>query len=187
MTAVHTYITLLRGINVAGHKRVQMADLRGLLTHLGFTDVQSVLQSGNLLFRSEKRSTRQLEQLLKREAAKRIGLDTAFMVRTAREWTAVIAGNPFSKEAKRDPARLLVQFLKDGPRATSVEALRAAVTGPEMIHVDGRHAYIVYPNGVGRSRLTTALIEAKLGTRGTGRNWNTVLRLGLLADPKAQR
>jgi uncharacterized protein (DUF1697 family) len=182
MSAVHTYIALLRGINVAGHKRVQMADLRGLLTQLGFTDVQSVLQSGNLLLRSEKRSTRQLEQLLEAEAAKRIGLETEFMVRTAKEWAAVIAGNPFPKEAKRDPARLLVQFLKDAPRAESVEALRAAITGPEVMHVDGRHAYIVYPDGVGRSRLTTALIESKLGTRGTGRNWNTVLRLGRLAS-----
>jgi len=177
----HTYVALLRGINVAGHKTVRMADVRGLLTGLGFTNVQSVLQSGNLVFLGDRRSSRALERLLETEAAKRLGLETDFLVRTAEEWAAVIAKNPFPKDAERDPARLLVQFLSDAPSAKDVHALQAAITGLEVMRVNGRHAYIVYPNGVGRSRLTTALIESKLGTRGTGRNWNTVLRLGALA------
>ena len=72
-------------------------------------------------------------------------------------------------------------FLKDAPDAKDVAALQAAITGPEIVRARGRQAYIVYPAGIGRSRLTITLIERKLGTRATGRNWNTVLKLGALA------
>jgi len=177
------HLALLRGINVGGHKLVAMADLRDLLTHLGFEDARSVLQSGNLVFRSATRSGARLERLLETEAAKRLALQTDFFVRTAEEWQDVIARNSFHKEAAGDPGHLLVVFLKDAPGAKNAKALQAAITGPETVRVDGRQAYIYYPNGVGRSRLTNALIEAKLRTRATGRNWNTVARLGALAGP----
>jgi uncharacterized protein (DUF1697 family) len=76
-------------------------------------------------------------------------------------------------------------FLRDAPKASAVEALRAAITGPELIASQGKHAYIVYPAGIGRSRLTTAMIEGKVHTLGTGRNWNTVLKLADLARSRA--
>ncbi len=177
-----TYVALLRAINLPHHKQVAMADLRDLLTQLGFVDPRSLLQSGNLLFRSGARSGAQLERLLEKEAASRLALETDLFVRTAAEWQSVIAHNPFRKEAERDPARLVVIFLKDAPSAKAVRALQVAITGPEVVRASGRHAYIVYPNGTGRSRLTNALIEKHLGTRGTGRNWNTVLKLRALVQ-----
>jgi uncharacterized protein (DUF1697 family) len=142
-----------------------------------------VLQSGNLVFRSATRSGASLERLLETEAERRLGLQTHFFVRSAEEWQRVIARNLFPREAERDPGRLVVTIRKDAPGARDVKALRAAITGPEIVRADGRQAYIYYPNGQGRSRLTNALIEAKLGTRATGRNWNTVMRLGALARP----
>lgn len=175
------HLALLRGINVGGHKQVAMADLRDLLTRLGFVDARSLLQSGNLVFRSDGRTGAHLERLLEAEVAKRFALQTDFFVRTADEWKVVVVHNPFREEAERDPGHLVVMFLKDAPDVKDVKALQAAVTGPEVVRVEGRHAYIVYPNGIGRSRLTHTLIEKKLGTRGTGRNWNTVLKLGALA------
>lgn len=181
--AMTTHVALLRAINVAGHKQVAMADLCNLVTRLGFEDVRSVLQSGNLVFRSATRSGARLERLLETEAAKRLAVLTDFFVRTAEEWQDVITRNPFRKEAARDPSHLVVVFLKNAPGASAVKALRAAITGPEIVRVDGRQAYIYYPNGIGRSRLTNTLIETKLGTRGTGRNWNTVVRLAALAGP----
>jgi len=174
-------LALLRGINVGGHRQVAMADLRGLLTQLGFVDPRSLLQSGNLVFGSNARTGAHLERLLEAEAAKRLALQTEFFVRSAPEWKAVVAHNPFREEAERDPGHLVVMFLKDAPRVEDVKALQATITGPEVVRAHGRQAYIVYPNGIGRSRLTNALIERKLGTRGTGRNWNTVTRLGALA------
>ena len=175
-----TCIALLRAINLGAHNAVPMADLRALVTRLGFGDVQSVLQTGNLVFKSDGRTGAQLEGLLEAEAKKRLGLETAFFVRTSREWRTTVTRNPFPKEAKSDPAHLLVMFLKDAPDDESVEALQHAIMGPEVVHAVGKQLYVVYPDGIGRSRLTNAVIEKALSTRGTGRNWNTVLKLGAL-------
>ena len=174
------YIALLRAVNVAGHGMVAMADLRGLLTRLGCTDVQSVLQSGNVVFRSRKKTCASLERLLEAEAATQLEPRTDFFVRDPAEWAALLAHNPFREQAERDPGHLVVAFFKDAPSAKAVTALEAAITGREVLHAEGRHAYMVYPDGIGPSKLTTALIEKTLGTRTTGRNWNTVRRLGVL-------
>ena len=176
-----TYIALLRGVNVGGNKKVSMADLRDLIARLGLKDGRTLLQSGNLVFRSDKRPE-QLERLLEAEVEKRLALQTVFFVRTAKELAAVVAKNPFPEEAERDPGHLLVQFLMDEPETKAVEALQASIRGPEVIRADGRHAYMVYPDGVGRSPVINALIERNLGTRCTGRNWNTVLKLVALAN-----
>jgi len=178
---MNTYIALLRGINVGGHNQVAMADLRDLLTQLGFADVRSLLQSGNLIFGATRRTAAQLERLLETEAAKRLGLQTDFFIRTAKEWDSVVANNPFQKEAARDPGHLVVMFLKEAPSASAVKALQQAITGREIVRAAGKHLYITYPDGIGRSRLTNAVIDKQLETRGTGRNWNTVLKLAALA------
>jgi uncharacterized protein (DUF1697 family) len=176
------HVALLRGVNLGGRTQVAMSDLRDLLAELGFAQVRSVLNSGNLAFSGGRRTAAALERLLETEAEKRLGLRTDFHVRTADEWATVVAKNPFRAEAKRDPSHLVVMVLKKAPTAKAVETLRAAITGPEIIDAVGRHAYIVYPAGIGRSRLTNSLIDSKLGTRGTGRNWNTVLKLAELAQ-----
>ena len=157
-----------------------MADLRELATDLGLADAKTILQSGNLVF-SDPRKSGDLERLLEAEIEKRLGLRTDFFVRTAAEWKALIAHNPFPEEAKRDPSHLVVMCLKDAPDAKDVAELQAAIKDREVVRAVGRQAYLVYPDGIGRSRLTIALIEKKLGTRGTGRNWNTVLKLAALA------
>jgi uncharacterized protein (DUF1697 family) len=180
-TEVTVYLALLRGINVGGNKMVAMADLRALLTQLDFVDPKSLLQSGNLVFRSPRRKTgAQLERLLEVEVEARLGLQVSILVRTAAEWQAVLEQNPFPKEAKSDPSRLLVLFLKDAPATGAVEALQAAIKGPEVVRARGKEAYLVYPDGMGRSRLTHAQIEKRLG-RGTARNWNTVVKLGAMS------
>jgi uncharacterized protein (DUF1697 family) len=158
-----------------------MADLRRLLQELGMADAQSLLQSGNLAFRSSGSDGVRLEGLLESEARKRLGLDTDFLVRTASHLNTVIAGNPFRTEAERDPAHLLVLFLKGAPREGGVGALQEAITGREVIRVRGREAYVVYPDGIGRSKLTNDVLERNLGTRVTGRNWNTILKLAAMA------
>jgi uncharacterized protein (DUF1697 family) len=175
------HVALLRAINLAGHSMVAMSELRRLLEGLGFEDVRSLLQSGNLVFRGGRRTGSSLEAFLESETHQALGLQADFIVRTGPEWAAVVARNPFPDEAKRDPAHLTVVFLRDAPSAKAVEALRAAIRGREVIQADGRHLYAVYPDGMGRSKLTHSLIEAKLATRGTARNWNTVLKVEQLA------
>jgi uncharacterized protein (DUF1697 family) len=177
-----TYIGLLRGVNVGGRKSIAMAGLRAMLADLGFEEPRTLLQSGNVVFRSDAGSAADLELLLETETAKRLGLSTTYFVRTAEEWREVIAGNPFPEEAAREPGRLLVVALKEAPDGGAVGALREAISGPEVVEAIGRHLYAVYPAGIGRSKLTLDLIERRLGTRGTGRNWNTVLKLGALSS-----
>jgi uncharacterized protein (DUF1697 family) len=175
-------IALIRGINVGGHQAVAMSDLRDLLTQLGFDGSRSLLQSGNLVLRCDARTGAELESMLEMEAEKRLGLRADFLIRSAKEWRQVVARNPFRKEAEGDPSHLVVMFLKSGANAKDVQAVQAAITGPETIRADGRQLYIVYPDGIGKSRLTNALIEKKLGIRGTARNWNTLLKIAALAE-----
>lgn len=172
---------LLRGVNVGGHNAVAMSELRDLLTQLGFSDARSILQSGNLVFRCDARAGADLERMLEMEAEKRLGLRADFLIRSGEEWRKVVARNPFRKEAERDPGHLVVMFLKSAANAKDVKAVQATITGPEIVRGDGRHLYIVYPDGIGKSRLTNALLEKKLGIRGTARNWNTILKLAALA------
>ena len=177
-----TFIALLRGINVGGHKPVAMSELKAMLTKLGFEDTRSLLQSGNLIFRGDSNDSHDLESMLEAETRKRLGLQADFMIRSAKEWRRVVERNPFRKEADADPGHLLVMFLKTAPKANEVRAAQDAIVGRETLRADGREMYIVYPDGIGRSRLTNVLLEKKLGARGTARNWNTVQKLLSVAD-----
>jgi len=177
---VSTHVALLRAVNLAGHNRVSMADLRELASGLGLSNVRTLLQSGNLIFESRGRRPAHLERVLQSAAREALDLETEFFVRTGRELAAIVAGNPFPRDARRDPARLLVMFLDGSPARPHVTALDQAIVGGEAVRVSGREIYMVYPEGIGRSRLTGALIERKLRVRGTARNWNTVLKLAAL-------
>ena len=175
------HIALLRAVNVGG-RSVSMAELRAMLVDMNFENPRTLLQSGNAVFAvNAKASSAALEGKLEAEAQKRFGMPIPFMLRTSAEWDAIIARNPFADAAKSDPAHLLLMALKGAPAAAAIKALRDGYTGPETIHVTGRDAYLIYPEGIGRSKLTNALIERKLGVAGTGRNWNTVLKLAALA------
>jgi len=178
---VATYVGLLRAINLAGKNSVSMSALRDVAADLGLQDARTLLQSGNLVFRSQVSSADKLERLLEDAAARTLGVTTEFFVRTAAEWNAIVAANPFVKEARTDPARLVAVLFKAAPDRAAVSALHDAITGRETVVAKGREAFITYPDGQGRSKLTIALIEKKLGTRGTARNWNTVLKLAAIA------
>jgi len=177
-----TYIGLLRAVNLAGLNRVAMADLREMLVRLGMQKCQTLLQSGNIVFCSKITSGAKIEKMLEEAAEKHLKVKTDFFVRSAEDWKALIAANPFPDEARNDPGRLLTFCLKAAPERAAVAALQDAIVGREIVKAKGPQAYIVFPDGQGRSRLTTALIEKKLQTRATGRNWNTVLKLEAMAE-----
>ena len=112
-------------------------------------------------------------------------LEADYLVRTASEWTSIVAANPFPREAQDNPAHLVVMALKAAPSKAHVAALEAAIKGRERVCAKRRELYMVYPDGIGRSKLTIAVIERALATRGTARNWNTVLKLQALAGGMA--
>ena len=176
-----TYIGLLRAINLGPHNRVAMGDLRDMCATIGLDEAKTLLASGNLVFRSRITSSDRLERALEAASTTHLGVTTDYFVRSADEWKAIVKANPFPKAAKRDPGHLLLMCLREAPAAAQVAALQGAIKGREIVEARGRQAYFVYPDGVGRSKLTIQVIEKALGTRGTARNWNTVLKLGELA------
>jgi uncharacterized protein (DUF1697 family) len=178
---VTTFVALLRAVNLGSYQQIGMSTLRDFAKDLGFLDVRTILQSGNLVFATEGQGTEGLEDLLESKAKTTLRLATDFFVRSANDWQVLVDQNPFADATARTPGRLLVMFLKHSPNPSALKALRNTIRGPEVIEIVGKQAYIIYPDGVGRSRLTNAAIEAKLGTRATGRNWNTVLKIAALA------
>jgi uncharacterized protein (DUF1697 family) len=178
--ALTTHIALLRAVNVGGRGKAPMADLRKMLADLGFEAPQSLLQSGNLVFRAEAAGAA-LEALLEQESEARLGLTTDYLVRTAAEWERIVSANPFAAMARDDPSHLVVMPLKSAPDGAAMKGLRAWVRGREAIAAVGRELYLSYPDSIGASKLTGAVIERRLGTRGTARNWNTVTKLAALA------
>jgi uncharacterized protein (DUF1697 family) len=171
-----TYIGLLRGINVGGNKMVAMAELREMITALGFSDVKTLLQSGNVVFRGPAKAPGKLEVQLEAALEKRFGMKVDFHVRTADEWKAIVKANPFAAQALKDPGHLLVSCYKLPLDKDNVKALQAAITGPEIVKADDRQLYMVFPDGIGNSK-ATVLVDRKLAAKGTARNWNTVQKL----------
>ena len=153
------------GSTSAAASRSPWRPCRDLFGDLGFAGATTLLQSGNVVFRSDRKADATLERLLERETANRLAVAADYVVRSADEWEQVVARNPFTKEAKDDPGHLVAMFLKSAPKADDVEALRSSIQGPEVIRADGKQLYIVYPEGIGRSKLTGTLIEKRLGTR----------------------
>jgi len=178
---VKTYIGLIRGINVGGKNMVKMADLRTMLTEIGLPDSQTLLQSGNFVFKGKERGREEMEKWLREESEKRLGVNPEYFVRTLAEWDEIIAANPFPEEAKADPSHLLVTLLKSPPDESQVKAIQAAIKGPERIRVGKEHLYTVFPEGIGTSTIGKTPGYNKLIAVGTGRNWNTVLKLADLA------
>ena len=174
-------VAFLRGINVGGHHRVQMADLRALFVELGYPSVSTLLQSGNVLFRADGADLAPIGVELERGFEARFGFAAPFVMRTVVEMTEVAARNPFP-ESVRDPAKLHVLFLADAPGPEIVAGLDPAQSPPDEFVVDGRHVYVHYPAGAGRSKL-----RLDLGTVATARNWNTVTKVLELMRPAGAR
>jgi uncharacterized protein (DUF1697 family) len=173
-------IALLRGINIGSRQRVSMPELRALLEGLGYGDVRTLVQSGNVVFTS-RAAPATLERKLEKEIAKNLGVDPKVVVRTRDELAAVIEANPFPDTANA-PKNLHVTFLAGEPDADAVGKLEAADFGDDRLAFRGREIYIAYQDGMGRSELAKQLGRAKLGVTATDRNWNTVTKLLEMAD-----
>lgn len=170
-----TCVSLFRGINVGGHNRIKMHDLKKVHEVLGLQDVVPYIQSGNVVFKSA--DTVQVGAQIAESVEKTFGFHVEVVVRTADELEEIIEMNPFKGQQGREPDRIVVLFLAAHPDEAAQEDLLKTYTGPEEIFISGKEAYIYYPEGMGRSKLTGSLLERKLKTVGTARNWNTVLQL----------
>ncbi|HWM02449.1 MAG TPA: DUF1697 domain-containing protein [Actinophytocola sp.] len=171
-----TYVALLRGINLAGKRRVAMADLRTWLTELGYTDVRTLLQSGNAVFRTGKRPDTVRRELEKR-LADGAGFQIDCVVRTVDELRAVIEADPLGTVAD-NPSRYLVSFLGG---VAAPPAFAADSFAPELFHLAEREVYFWVPDGIQNSKVLAAF-PARKGEVATVRNWNTVTKLLAMAQ-----
>ncbi|UOM33593.1 DUF1697 domain-containing protein [Acuticoccus sp. I52.16.1] len=178
MAGAPVAIAFLRAVNVAGHGRLAMTDLARAVTSLGGTDAVTVLQTGNAVFRLPAGTAPDaFAAALADRLAADPGVATEVIVRLGKDWSATLAANPFPAVAAETPRKLVVMPLRNTPDAARVAALAAAIAGREEVAAVGTTLFAVYPDGVGRSKLTTALIEKTLGTRGTGRNFDTARKI----------
>ena len=174
-----SYVALLRGINVGGHNRVPMAELRAGLAGLGYSDVRTHLQSGNVVFRAPVAADDELEQSISDLLAAEFGLSVAVLVRTAEEFLAVFAGNPLETT---EPARLLVLFLSAVPEPARLAGIDPARYLPERFALRPTEIYLYCAVGIIESPLLKVFTDKRLGCAVTARNWNTVTRVAELLD-----
>jgi len=180
-----TVISLLRGVNLGPHRRMKMDALRKVYESAGLRDVQTHLQSGNVVFRTDERDIARLAKRIEKEIEKNFGFFSAVIVRTSAELKDVIRRNPFAERKAIDPSKLLVWFLAVDPGEEARDKVRAIKAEPEELYASGRELYIYFTNGLARPKLSFPAIDKALNTSGTGRNWNSVTKLLELAEKLA--
>ncbi len=174
------YVALLRSVNVGGRK-VNMKELAALFTGLGYADVVTYIQSGNVVFASPSRSATTLERAIEARIQRDLGLDVRTLVRTKAELDRIVRSNPFLR-TRADPTKLHVTFLAAKPSAALVRAAGELDTGADGFRIVGREVYLHCPNGYGTTKINNAFFEKRLQTDATTRNWNTVNQLAELAS-----
>jgi uncharacterized protein (DUF1697 family) len=179
-----TYVALLRGINVGGNRIIKMADLREMFAAAGARDVETYIQSGNVVFGHAARSAAKLAADLERQIAKDTGFAVPVVLRTADELGAVIAANPF---AKADTDHLHVFFVAAALPVGALSAVDARAFHPERFGETAREVYLHLPDGLGRSKLAGAVMKVKSMAAATARNWRTVLTLNEMAAGRQRR
>src|SRR5262245_26440293 len=174
-----TYIALVRGINV-GRNVLKMERLRALWAALGFTEVRTYIQSGNVVFEAADAPSKQaarIESSLEGETR----LPVSVILRTPADLKRLVAKNPFLKQKGVDPSKLHVSFLADKPTKEGLKRLAAIDAGADQYQVAGQEIYLHCPNGYGKSKLANSALERALGVRATTRNWRTVETLLAMA------
>lgn len=172
-----TFVALFRGINVGGNRKVRMDALKALHEALGFQDVVTYIQSGNVVFRSDDADGERVRQRIEESFARQFGFHSEVFVRSSTEFQEIIDKNPFQGQPEKAPNWVVALFLAEPPAESAQDDLLTSYSGPEEIFIIGREVYTYYPEGIGRSKLTQGLLDKKLKTVGTARNWNTVLKL----------
>ena len=174
--AVNSYAALLRGVNVGGRGKVGMEDLRSLFASLGYTDVASYVQSGNVVFKSSTKDVSKLTKAIEQKIRTDLDMDVTVLIRSAVELRKIQTVNPLIGRSG-DPTKLHVTFLQAEPKTEQVGELPKVRDGKDELAVVGREIYLFCPDGYGNSKLNNAFVEKRLGIRATTRNWRTVAKL----------
>ena len=171
-------VALLRGINVAGNRKIQMVDIRAMFEAAGCVDVETYIQSGNVVFSHDALEGTALEHTLEQQVRFDTGFEIAILVRTATELAHVLGANPYPGT---EGTKLVVLVLRDLVDPALLEGIDRAHVWPEAFALHGRELYLSLPNGQGRALLPVAIGKCMSHLATTARNWNTVVKLAGLA------
>ena len=177
------YVALFRGINVGKAKRIAMADLRALLEKLGFTDIQTLLNSGNAVFSGAAEPPDKLAARLRATVAKKLGVDALVIIKSGKDVAGIMAGNAIEKLAT-DHSRLLVAMTNDAKALAALRSIAKLAWGAEKVHVGKHAAYVWCANGILESKAAVALLK-NLSETGTTRNWATLAKIHALMAEKS--
>ena len=174
-----TYISMLRGINVSGHKMIKMEALRNLYTQLNFKNVQTYIQSGNVIFQSQETKPTDLQQKIAHKILEEFGFEVPVMVKQQLDFENVIHQNPFPNE---DLSKVHVTFLSEVPHPENCLKITSVNYTPDKFIVLGNTVYLFCPEGYGKTKLNNTFFESKLKVIATTRNWKTINELFNIAD-----
>jgi uncharacterized protein (DUF1697 family) len=171
-----TFIALLRGINVSGRNKIPMDELRSLCADLGWAEVQSYIQSGNLVFRAAGAPAK-LEAALQQAIERQFNLSIQIIVRRGADWPTYVSGNPFPDASLSEPNHVMLALSKAAPKDDAAEKLRERAASEERIVQVGDALWIHYGGGMAKTKLSPALLDRLVGSPVTARNWRTVFKL----------
>jgi len=175
---MQTFVAILRGINVGGKRKILMADLKKMFNQMGFENVVTYIQSGNVVFNADAGiQADKLSKPLENEIEKSFNYDVPVIVRTAAEVEKVIANNPFLEMANGDIERLYVTFLSEIPSKENLEIINKIKFDQDTFEIVGRDVYGYCAGKYHKSKITNQFFEGKLKVKATSRNWKTVLKL----------
>lgn len=177
-----TYLSLLRGINIGGHKKIKMSDLKALYESLGFVQVTTYIQSGNVLFSAETNETDDVLSLrISKSIEERFGFDVPVVIRTKEEMQNIVVQNPFGEEAETAPDKLVVMYLGSIPDTATLAQVQTKINDNSRFAFIGNTLYFFYPDGYGQTKWHSNFFEKQLKTIVTARNWATTCKLAAIA------
>jgi uncharacterized protein (DUF1697 family) len=171
---MNTYISLLRGINVSGQKKIKMEALKTVYQNAGLNDVTTYIQSGNVIFKSSESDSDRLADMIEQSIKDEFGYPVFILIRKKEDLEKILKINPFLKIETTDAAKLHVTFLFGEPQSTRVVTLNEFKSARDTFQVIGREIFVYCPDGYGQTKLSNTFFEKKLSLSATTRNWKTV-------------
>ena len=165
---------MLRGINVSGHNKINMSELKLLYEELKFDNITTYIQSGNVIFSTDQTNFKILSQKIEQKIFEQYGFNIPVIIRSVSEMQAVISNNPFYNIKNFDSKKLYITFLSDIPSASNLETIKEYHYEPDSFVMKEKEVYVFCPNGYGKNKLTNIFFENKLKVTATTRNWRTV-------------
>ena len=177
-----TYVSILRGINLGGHNTIKMDDLKKILSKCGLTQIETYIQSGNVVYQHKSTDIKKLETLIKDKILKEFNFDVPIITLTIDELKIIAKNNPFSKTNTKDVSFFHLTFLADEPQTENLNKMKDINYEPDEFVIIGKAVYLYCPNGYGNTKLSNKFFESKLKVTATTRNWKTTNELITIAD-----